>query len=156
MRNLWIQTSYGEMHNCRHDWPNHQLQVEFGKTEFWSLPVQLDLQPLFWKNLPKLKNEIRVLKIHSVVRCTLTHNQIEKFSSTHESMREKDRLYSIQKSPIVNLDKVKALVSEFRIDQGRSLESVIFKFRIIYQDFNPIWFENFQPILYIEIRNFSK
>ncbi|GIR80875.1 MAG: hypothetical protein CM15mP82_4270 [Methanobacteriota archaeon] len=53
-------------------------------------------------------------------------------------MREKDRLYSIQKSPIVNLDKVKALVSEFRIDQGRSLESVIFKFRIIYQDFNPI------------------
>lgn len=102
--------------------------VEFGKTGVLKLTGPIGSTTTILENLPKLKNEIRVLK--NTFGRKMYFNAItksKKFSSTHESMREKDRLYSIQKSPIVNLDKVKALVSEFRIDQGRSLESVIFQ-----------------------------
>jgi len=102
--------------------------LEIGKTGVLNLTGPIGSTTTILDNLEDMKSEIRILK--NTFNRKMYFNALtktKKFSNIHESMREKDRLYSIQKTPIVDVSKVRALVSEYSSGCNHCLESVIFE-----------------------------
>ena len=101
--------------------------LEIGKMGVLNLTGPIGSTTTILENLEKMKSEIRILK--NTFNRKMYFNALtktKKFSKIHESMRGKDRLYSIQKTPIVDVKRVRALVSKYLSRQDHSLESVIF------------------------------
>lgn len=102
--------------------------LETGKTGVLNLTGPIGSTTTILDNLEDMKSEIRILK--NTFNRKMYFNALtktKKFSRIHESMREKDRLYSIQKTPIVDVSKVRALVSEYSSGCNHCLESIIFE-----------------------------
>ena len=78
-------------------------------------------------NIGKYKDRVKVMK--NTFNRKMYFNGMtksRKFSDNHEVMRGEDRLYSIQETPVVDIESVKSLLDEFVEDRHSDLDKVIF------------------------------
>ena len=78
-------------------------------------------------NIGKYKDRVKVMK--NTFNRKMYFNGMtmsRKFSDNHEAMRGEDRLYSIQETPVVDIESVKSLLDEFVEDRHLDLDKVIF------------------------------
>ncbi len=78
-------------------------------------------------NIGKYKDCVKVMK--NTFNRRMYFNGItksKKFSNNHEAMRGEDRLYSIQETPIIDVESVKSLLDEYVGGRHPNLNKVIF------------------------------